>query len=138
MDTNGQRQKLPRTRSLRRNATLYVLLAAICTVLAALGLGAVGPWYITLGSFVLAVASGLSLNRAERTLNSRTGIPRALAAVAFGLILMIMFYSADNQLLFIAASVGTLFTVILAVISLVAVRRSSAGPTSSRSETSNG
>jgi hypothetical protein len=79
---------------------------------AALGLGTVGPWYITLGSVVLAGAAGLALNRAERSLNSRTGLPRAVAAVTSGLILMVMFHSADNQLLLIAASVGTLFTVV--------------------------
>jgi hypothetical protein len=80
-----------------------------------------GSWHIQLGSIVFAVASGFSLNRTEHSLNSCTGLPRALAAVAFGVLLMIMSYSADGWILFMAACVGKLITVILAVFS-------SAGP----------
>lgn len=137
MEPNEQRQSQSHSRSSKRNAYLWGLLAAICTILAALGFGfgpgfgAIGHLPITLGSIVLAIAAGLSLNLAERSLNSRTGLPRALGAVALGVILMIMFYSADNLLLFMAACVGTLFAVVLAVIAVFCFRRTSAGHSSS-------
>ena len=54
-----------------RGAVLWVLAAAICFAGAYSGFGAGGPWYIFLGSIMLAGAAGTFISQALRTLRSK-------------------------------------------------------------------
>lgn len=68
---NGQRQKRSSSRTSWRDAILWVLLAAICFVLANVGFKAGGPWYVFFGSIVLSAATGYLVVLAVRALRRR-------------------------------------------------------------------